>query len=186
MPIAEIAEGKLRCFYSTLEPLPESFTKEDALQFNSVVQAVFRQADVIPFRFPTLLRSQLELRQFLQEKSAEYGAALEKLANLVQMELRIFSAADASTAAHFSGKKYLEVRLATKRKMQSTAACARKAAGDLCLAWQDRETRHGLRCYALVKRAHAVEFKQRMKSLALADEVNVLVSGPWPATEFIE
>ena len=184
-PVEELNQPGLRCFYSVFEARPESFNQNDALQFHSTVESFFRQTAVIPFRFPTMLESLEELRQFLEEKSEPYRAALERLRAAVQMELRVKlrSEPDSGTA---SGTQYLQARLAGKRALESAAAAAQKAAGELCLGWRQLEAGDGLRCYALIERERISEFLSRIESLAVADEVVMFAGGPWPATEFIE
>jgi hypothetical protein len=184
-PVQELNQEGLRCFYSVFESQPESFNQKDALQFHSTVESLFRQSAVIPFRFPTTLELLEELRQFLEEKSEPYRAALERLRTAVQMELRIKlrNEPDSSKA---SGTQYMQARLAGKRALESAAAAAQKTAGELCLDWQQREAADGLRWFALIERERISDFLSRIESLAVADEVVMFAGGPWPATEFIE
>jgi hypothetical protein len=184
--VEEMDEDGLRCFYSRFERQPESFTKEDVLQFHSTVQALFQHVAVIPFRFPTIVRSEQELRQFLHEKSAVYRATFEKLRNLVQMEVRIVNAAEYPAGAAASGKEYLQRRLAAKRHRELGVAWAQRAVEDLCLDWRQRQTRDAVRCYALVLRENIGHFQNKIKAFSPSKNVHLFVSGPWPATEFIE
>src|SRR5579859_1065476 len=89
--IENLVESGVRCIVSDLHssssPAPQ-FHKEDALRLHHVVSAVFLQAAVIPFRFPTLL-PESDLRAFVKENSAAYISALSRLREMVQMELRI-------------------------------------------------------------------------------------------------
>lgn len=185
-PVEEITHGQLRCFYSRFQQPPEKFSKEDVLEFYATVQACFRQAAVIPFRFPTLVESERELLQFLQEKSQPYGAALERLRNMAQMELRIASEHSRTSKNKPSGKQYLAQRLSKKQALESAATAARSAAGELARDWRQRETQGGLHCYALVAREDIGRFQEILQSLPSEKGLQMLISGPWPATEFIE
>ena len=185
MAVEEMACRGLRCFYSKFQQRPENFTQEDAVDFYKVVQTVFEKAAVIPFRFPTMLEAKAQLDEFVQEKAQDYAAALERLSNFVQMELRIMPAATADTPST-SGKEYMAQRLKNKQELESAANTARSMLADIRLDWRQQETREGLRCYALVARNAVKPFQEKARTLAFAREIKVSVSGPWPATEFIE
>src|SRR5258708_18501396 len=99
--VESLVESGIRCIVSDLDspslespanPAPQ-FHNDDALRLHHVVSAIFQQAAVIPFRFPTLL-PESELRAFVQENSAAYLEALSRLREMVQMELRIVSKQD--------------------------------------------------------------------------------------------
>lgn len=183
--VEEISHQDLRCFYSEFAQQPEAFTKEDALQFYATVEAFFNRVAVIPFRFPTLVESTEKLHEFLEEKSEPYASALHKLRDLVQMELRVTMATSAP-ASKPSGKEFMTTRLAQKQALNAAAVGARSALQELGSGWRQRETREGVRCYALVARARIREFQERAQALAAGGEVRILVSGPWPATEFLD
>src|SRR5207237_120027 len=79
-----------RCFFSELAAeAATALTKDDALDFHQVVKQIFSQATVIPFRFPTLLRSQEELAAYLKKNASSARRSFEKIDDAVQMELRI-------------------------------------------------------------------------------------------------
>lgn len=183
--VEELSYQGLRCFVSRFAEPPETFTKEDALRFYSTVRAVFDQAAVVPFRFPTLLESEERLQQFLEEKAADYHRALQRLKNSVQMELRILPTNEKATR-ETSGQQYMAQRLKTKQALEAAASLARAAAAGLYAEWKQHEGREGVRCYALVVRQNAPQFQEKLKSFVAGDDVRVFVSGPWPATEFIE
>ena len=62
---------------------------------------------------------------------------------------------------------------------------ARAELGDMVVDWKERPTDQGLRCYALIKRQQVSDFQQRMQATKLASPKPAIVSGPWPATEFL-
>lgn len=185
MPVAEMACRGLRCFYSEFHKRPENFAQQDALKFYATVQAVFAKVAVVPFRFPTVLETKPQLAEFLDQKAQEYRAALERLRIFVQMELRIAPAASEETRSA-SGKEYMTRRLKNKKALESIASAARSAVAGIHADWRQQETRDGLRCYALVARDAVEQFQEKAKALRPAEDVRVVISGPWPATEFIE
>ena len=184
MAVEELACNHLRCFYSTLAQRPESFTQEDALLFYATVRAVFEKVAVIPFRFPTVLESKQQLAEFVQKKAEDYATALQKLRNFVQMEVRVAPASGARGPS-ISGADYMAQRLKHKQTLESAGAAARTSVAGMYVSWLQHETREGLRCYALVARKDAPQFEEKLKSFTAGAEVQVLVSGPWPATEFL-
>lgn len=182
-------ERALRCFFSRVAAsfagASVEVLKEDALRFHSVLHAIFAQTAVIPFRFPTTLDTEQELRRFLTAGASSYREALARLRDIVQMELRVSISLSASTTP-CSGREYLLARQAQTRALADGAVAAHGLARGLIQDWRERETKSGLRCYALVRRTDVGEFESRMCSLVLPEGVTMIVSGPWPATEFLE
>jgi hypothetical protein len=181
-------ESALRCFFSRLGTFAAGSAealKEDALRFHSVLHGIFTQAAVIPFRFPTTLESEQELRRFLNAGASSYREALIRLRDLVQMELRV-SIFRAESTTPSSGREYLLARQAQARLLAEGAAAAQAIARGLIQDWREHESKSALRCYALVPRADIGEFESRMRALDLPKGVRMVVSGPWPATEFLE
>ena len=69
--VEELQEAGLRCCFSHFESREQIAgipAIESALAFHQVLQALFRQATLISFRFPTLVENVEELRQHLQER----------------------------------------------------------------------------------------------------------------------
>jgi hypothetical protein len=181
-PLLEIEEEGLRAFYSEYVPSATS-AREDALAFFAVNRAIFRDAAIIPFRFPTVLQSEEELSEHLIEHATQYATALQKLADMVQMEVRL-TLGEAKASAD-SGTAYMKEKQQRAKALADADAAVRKAVGSQARDWKFRETRDGMRCYALVERNHALEFAQRASKTTAKDHVSIAVTGPWPATEFI-
>src|SRR4051812_17521382 len=173
----------LNCIYSPLIP-PQEFDRDDALKFHSVLNSTFEQHAVIPFRFPTLIQNEADLQNHLREKHQMYLQDLRRLADLVQMEIRFALDREAPKPAQ-SGTEYLQNKQAASRALESLAQQARAALGETVVEWKERPTDQGLRCYALVKRQQIADFKQRLAATSFATPKPAIVSGPWPATEFL-
>jgi hypothetical protein len=181
-PVQSVNIENLTCIYSPLIP-PQQFDRDDALRFYAVLNAAFQQQAIIPFRFPAILQNETELRDHLREKLSVYSADLQRLADMVQMELRI-SMAQQSPAAK-SGTEYLRVRQQRAQGAQSTSQAARTLLEGLVTDWKERPTDGGLRCYALVKRTDVDTFRQKLGAAEAIGPDTPIVSGPWPATEFL-
>src|SRR5207253_6937338 len=92
MPVKAVVAGPLQCFVSRFESGSmegKATIRESALEFHRTVQELFRQAAVVPFRFPTILADENEISAFLAKHSSEYESALLRLRDAVQMEIRI-------------------------------------------------------------------------------------------------
>lgn len=180
-----LAEHGVRCFYSRVEDLganADSF-RADALRFHAVLRQILDRAAVAPFRFPTLLESEGELREFLARQAPAYAQDLQRLRGMVQMEVRIRP--DATLPDAPSGKEYMEARAAGTRTLNLLSDAVRSASKELIIEWRTRHETGGRRCYALIGREQVAEFEQRVRALSPVEGASIMVSGPWPASEYL-
>ena len=171
---------ELTVLYSELgmsQITPQNF-QQSAFEFHRVVHAVFAQAALVPFRFPTWLSAD-ELANHLQKESTTYRSFLTKHADHVQMELRL---AQASAAPHpdATGTQHLRARAAQFHEIDNAAQELKQFLAGEALDWRERDIPDGKRLYALVERRAITAFRERLSARGLQ------VSGPWPATEFLE
>lgn len=180
--VQELERDALRYWYTEIAAadLRGLDVRREAVAFHKVIQAAFEQAAVIPFRFGETVESLAELA----DREPALHRELERLRDVVQMELRLSPAAGA--AASMSGTEYLRARQAAIHAVSEAASTAREATADLTREWRQRGTRTGIRCYALVPRSAIDGFRARIRDAAFEADVQVRVSGPWPATEFLE
>ena len=181
-PVRSLNIDSLTCVYSPLVP-PQQFERDDALRFHAVVNAAFQQQAIIPFRFPTILQNELDLQNHLREKLSVYSGDLQRMADMVQMELRV--TAPQESAAAKSGTQYLRAKQQRSQSLQSTLQAARARLESLVADWKERPTDQGLRCYALVRRTDIEAFRQKLTDTVYTGSNSMIVSGPWPATEFM-
>ena len=184
-PVESLAEGGVRCFYSRVEDLlanADSFRAE-ALRFHAVLREILGHVTVLPFRFPTLLQTDSEFGEFLASQAPAYLEDLRRLRGMIQMEIRISTEVDRPDPQ--SGKQYMEARAAQARALDAHAGTALAAARDLITQWRARSEPGGLRCYALVRREQTAAFEERMRLLTPLQNGRMVVSGPWPPSEFL-
>lgn len=183
--VESLAECGLRCFYSMVEePAADAERfRDDALQFHAVLREILDRAAVAPFRFPTLLALEAEVRDFLVHHAAEFVPDLRRLQGMVQMELRI--PPGPKPAGPQSGKEYLEGLAREERRLREHADRAQASTQEMVVEWRQRRASGGLRCYALIRREQVPEFEQRLRALSPVEGASMIVSGPWPATEFL-
>ena len=187
-PVRWIDVAALRCFYSNVgSPMAEQPAPEILTAFNQVLNAIFSRTTIIPFRFPTVVENEGILRQFLESRSSEYRAALHRLHNKVQMDVRlILEPAPASEAPPQSGKSYLENRRARHQEIQSVLQKFRSAASSLAESWVERDTPSGIRGFALVDRSALPLFLEKIGRVLTPAGISARVTGPWPPSEFVE
>ena len=183
--VRRLRRGKLLALYSELEKgnISASTFRETALVFHKVVHAVFDQAAVVPFRFPTWLSSP-ELAEHLNQHSDRYTTFLTRNASHVQMEMRLASLSRGSLPGATSGAAYLRARGAEAHRLENVAETLKKLLSSEVSEWRERQTPDGLRLYALVDRKNIASFRERLSERR--PEVSLHSSGPWPATEFLE
>jgi hypothetical protein len=190
--IKPLHESGLRCFVSqyTDEPARSGSqqVRETALVFSHILQDFFRQIAIIPFRFPTLLADETEVLGFLKGHAAQYHKELRRLRDSVQMEVQIsFRPTEDDAGPHkTSGKDYLVARQERRQKLEAAAQEFRRAGGSRIQDWRQRDTPTGIRAYALVPREAVPAFLERAEKIALSGDLKARVTGPWPATEFLE
>jgi hypothetical protein len=172
-------------------PLPPGFAfaaataVSDALEFHRVVESIFCQTDLIPFRFPTL-QEEAGLREHLWAKRARYEEWLRRFRGLVQMEVRVpaeKAAEERDTA--ISGTEYLRGRQAQLRRLESLAERVRTAVGPLATDWRQRVSASGVRAYALTSRGAVEAFAVKAGRVLAEPGCAARVGGPWPPTEFM-
>lgn len=151
--------------------------REAALESHRLVQAMLAQKAVVPFRFPTWLDAE-EMKSHLREESARYRDFLIKHADHVQMEVRV-ATQETAIQKETSGAEHLRARAAQLRKVNEQASEIRNLVADNALEWREQETPEGVRLYALVSRKSIEGFREKLERTLMR------VTGPWPATEFL-
>jgi hypothetical protein len=186
--VSSISSTGLRCFYSSVQVISSDSAelKKDALEFFRVTHVLFQQTAIIPFRFPTTLPDEAAIRDHLENRQEAYLQALSRFRETVQMEIRI-SAEWSSTAAQVggsSGTKYLQNVAQHKRNVENALAACRAAINEEVIDFRQRNSVHGVRCFALVRREAVTQFQDHIQRVRLDPAVKAAVSGPWPPIEF--
>lgn len=181
--VERLEHSRLACFFSRLEAdfVP---ARQDALDFHGVVQQVFSQTAVIPFRLLSPAKDAQELTRHLRQNAAAYRRSLHRLRECVQMELNIFC--DAPPAAAASGTEYLLDRREAARILQEAASATRERLTPLIEDFRQRESGKGLRCFLLLNRRRMGDLEGSMRGIPFHPDIQVVVSGPWPPAEFLD
>ena len=200
-PIESVEHDGLRCFVSesadTVQ-LPTGSIRDVALVFHRVLEGIFQQAAIIPFRFPTILAGEAEVIAYLREHSAEYHAALTRFRDMVQMEIRIelkdsrFPGKLAESTfgqghdAKPSGTEYLRKIQGRRERLEIAAKKFQQACARLTKAWRQRDSIEGMRCFLLIERASVKEFQGELQGVEVGTGLVARLSGPWPASQFLK
>jgi hypothetical protein len=188
-PVRWIDAGGLRCFVSDFAAqMPYAPVPEMVKAFNQVLQRIFGQAVIIPFRFPTILESEDMLRHFVESRAAAYRDALKRLRNKVQMDVRVsFEAPESvNSSSSQSGRGYLEGRRGRYQKAQSVMDEFRRVSNSLAEGWIQRDTSFGIRGFALVDRSSLAVFLEKIGTVITPADISARLTGPWPPSEFVE
>ncbi|HLX75397.1 MAG TPA: GvpL/GvpF family gas vesicle protein [Terriglobales bacterium] len=187
--VEEVRDSGLRCFFSRLqsgEELSRIPAVESALSFHQVLQTLFSQAGLIPFRFPTVVEDEEALLRFLREHAAVYSAELGRLRHMAQMEIHIREGREeASGSLPASGREYLEGRQKQAAELKAAVEKLRQAGGPWVREWRQRSSGQGMRCYALLPRDAVGAFQQAIRAVSQTLP-GARLSGPWPPAEFVE
>jgi hypothetical protein len=177
----------LRCFVSDCDAqMPRERVPEMVKAFNEVLQRIFAQTAIIPFRFPTLVEDEAALRRFVERRSAEYRSALRRLRDKVQIDVRIMTRPKRAETSSRSGKAYLQEKSALQREAQSILQEFRGVSHSVAEEWGQGAAPDGIRAFALVERSSLPIFLKEIAKVAIPAGISARVTGPWPPSEFIE
>jgi hypothetical protein len=201
LTVEAVKHGELQCFVSRSTAdisISGLQLRNAALTFHGVLEKIFEQTAIIPFRFPTVLPREPELIAYMAEHSVEYRAALTRLRDVVQMEIKLqfkdsrllpsLAEPSSSRATDMkpSGREYLQKIRARQEKLEVAAKDLRQACLFFTKGWRQRDSNEGIRCFALVERASVVKFQTQIRTVTLEDDLDARLSGPWPASQFLK
>ena len=177
----------LRCFVSDLRArIPDEPVPEMMIAFNGVLQRIFAQTAIIPFRFPTIVEKEAALREFVESRAAEYTSALHRLRNKVQLDVRVTLEPARAPEPFQSGKDYLEQKRSRYQQAQSALEEFRRVSNSLTEGWVQRDTPSGIRGFALVDRCALPILREKIARVLIPAGISARITGPWPPSEFVE
>lgn len=177
---------QLRLLWSEVAwPFEPAGLQQKAVEFHQVVQHVFEQAAVVPFRLLSIFDELSALESFSAENVAAFTADLERLREYVQMESVVYVIQPRAAADEKSGRAYLERKAEVFRLSIDHAASVKAAIEKISHGVQVREVKSGTRIFALVRRGDEERFRGLVNAVPLPASISRRVSGPWPAAEFL-
>lgn len=182
--LQEIKLADLRVLWSEVEwPFDYSAVQQNAVEFHRVVNHMFSQGAVVPFRLLSVFDDRQSLADFLASHEADFVNDLERLQNLVQMECVLYFAPQ--VAAGISGKDYLERKAEVLRGAETYAQNIKTALSGISRGIRTRESKNGSRIFVLVERGQEEDFRSIVQELPIPERIARRVSGPWPPAEFL-
>jgi len=184
--VQALAEGELRLLWSEVEwPFNPADLQKNAVEFHGVVQHVFRQTAVIPFRLLSVLSNRSELAAFAAENAQAFVADLERLKDCVQMECVVYPAPGLAPGHSGSGAEYLRERAAMLRLIEQQVADLKQRLHAVARDLRVREAKSGTRLFVLTERGKESEFRNLVEQSPLPGKLSRRMSGPWPAAQFL-
>jgi len=158
---------------------------DDVLKFHGTVQKFFQQVAVVPFRFPTMLENEAELREFIRKHAERYVKELQHLDGKVEIKVEV-SAAAIEMRPTMSGTEFLRAKYGVTKGMEQFAQAIQHEAAELECEWKKRERSGGVTLFALVEKDRWQELRRRVLRVCEQEKVPARVTGPWPASDFVE
>jgi Gas vesicle synthesis protein GvpL/GvpF len=181
-----LAQDRLRLLWSEVAwPFAQAGLQRNAVEFHTVVEHVFRQTAVIPFRLLSVFDNVAVFEKFATEHAAEFIADLERLRDCVQMEAVVYLIRPRESVDSSSGRAYLQQKAEMLRLSSEHAAQVRDAISATSTEVRVREVKNGTRIFALVQRGQEDRFRRAVEAIPVPERVSRRLSGPWPPAEFL-
>lgn len=206
-PCSVVATAKLAAVVS---PLPAELSLRepqtaDLLAYSQVLGCLHEQTTVVPLRFGSVLASEAAVRTYLDENTTAYEQLLTRLHGTEELAVRVVvpphalssPASPPSAAGPGSGAAYLRAR-----QLHHAQAEQKRKAGDRLAEWLRASLMphaiasqlglvpqgDGLAVSAafLIARGTAAALRLRLRELAAASSLKLVVSGPFPPFSFAE
>jgi hypothetical protein len=191
MAVESIEQSGLRWFVSqNPHTFPVGSVREEALIFYRVLDEIFQQTAIIPFRFPTIFSSEQEALAHFADHAEEYSSALIRLRNVVQMEIRISfrvpSSARSDSQTKPTGAEYLRNLHSRNAALEAAANQLRDSNATFTKGWRQTGSAESIRCFVLIDRSIIDKFRIELQAVTIQPELIARLSGPWPASQFLK
>ena len=144
-------------------PFDPQRMQRSAVEFHEVVQQVFKQTAVIPFRLLSVLDDLPAFTAFAAENRERFLQDLNRLKDFVQMECVIYPAPSQTPIDRSSGKAYLEQKAVALRSSEGLAQAVQDSVAHLSREVRVREGKNGTRIFVLVERGRENDFRRRSR-----------------------
>lgn len=166
-------------------PFDPQRMQRSAVEFHQVVEHVFKQTAVIPFRLLSVFNDLPAFTAFAEENRERFLQDLNRLKDFVQMECVIYPAPSQAPIDRSSGKAYLEQKAVALRSSEGLAQAVQEAVAHLSSEVRVRDGKNGTRIFVLVERGRENDFRQAVSAVPMPTHLSRRMSGPWPAAEFL-
>lgn len=185
-PVQVTSLDDLCLLWSEVEwPFDPQRMQKNAVEFHEVVQQVFKQTAVIPFRLLSVFNDLQAFTAFAEGNRERFLQDLNRLSDVVQMECVIYPAPSQAPIDRSSGKAYLEQKAVALRSSEGLAQAVQDSVAHLSRESRVREGKNGTRIFVLVERGRENDFRQAVTAVPMPTHLSRRMSGPWPAAEFL-
>lgn len=185
-PVQLTSLDDLCLLWSKVEwPFNPQRMQKSAVEFHEVVQQVFKQTAVIPFRLLSVFDDLPAFTAFAAGNRERFLQDLNRLRDVVQMECVIYPAPSQTPVDRSSGKAYLEQKAVALRSSEGLAQAVQDSVSHLSREIRVREGKNGTRIFVLVERGRENDFRQAVSAMPIPTHLSRRMSGPWPAAEFL-
>lgn len=185
-PVQRTSLDDLSLLWSEVEwPFDPQRMQKSAVEFHEVVQQVFKQTAVIPFRLLSVFDDLPAFTAFAAANRERFLQDLNRLSDVVQMECVIYPAPSQTPIDRSSGKAYLEQKAVALRSSEGLAQAVQDSVAHLSREVRVREGKNGTRIFVLVERGRENDFRQAVTAVPIPAHLSRRMSGPWPAAEFL-
>jgi hypothetical protein len=185
-PVQITSMDDLCLLWSEVEwPFNPQRMQKSAVEFHEVVQQVFKQTAVIPFRLLSVFDDLPAFTAFAEGNRERFLQDLNRLSDVVQMECVIYPAPSQTPIDRSSGKAYLEQKAVALRSSEGLAQAVQGSVAHLSRESRVREGKNGTRIFVLVERGRENDFRQAVTAVPMPTHLSRRMSGPWPAAEFL-
>jgi gas vesicle protein GvpL/GvpF len=185
-PVQLTSLDDLCLLWSEVEwPFDPQRMQKSAVEFHQVVQQVFKQTAIIPFRLLSVFNDLPAFTAFAAANRERFLQDLNRLSDVVQMECVIYPAPSQAPIDRSSGKAYLEQKAVALRSSEGLAQAVQDSVAHLSREVRVREGKNGTRIFVLVERGRENDFRQAVTAVPMPTHLSRRMSGPWPAAEFL-
>ena len=184
-PVRALIEGKLSLLWSKVDwPFNPASMQQSAVEFHHVVNHVFAQAAVVPFRLLTVFEDEQALMAFMAQNHKGLIADLERLKRSVQMECVVYFARSRGREAS-PGEAQERQNAESWRMVREHVQNVKDALSSVSRDVRVCEIKSGSRVFFLVHRGKEDAFRAAVEQVAVPQTIARRIRGARPAAEFL-
>jgi hypothetical protein len=185
-PVKVLTEGKLSLLWSEVNwPFDPASMQRNAIEFHRVVNHIFDQIAVVPFRLLTVFEDERSLTAFAVRHHEGFIADLERLKSFVQMECVVYFVRPQRKVDASPGEASARQNAELWRMVNEHVQKANDALSGISRDVRVREIKSGNRIFVLVKRGKEDAFRTAVQKVVVQGAIARRISGPRPAAEFL-
>lgn len=188
-PVETVEAGELSAVCSVHDERTLPSDLEACWAHERVVEAVMREAAVLPARFGTTFEDRAGLTAAVNRAGESIAHDLRRVRGRVELAVRVTQPGSAGAATPIDGRSYLEGKLEARRRSESTVSETLAGLAELAdcskpAGMQDDGS--GVCVSYLVAERQVAEFTARVAAIQRANpELVVTCTGPWAPYSFV-